>query len=172
MGCKVSKEWFKVIEIADLLRLSKVSIYNKIKTLDNDVLQPLQRKEKGITYYNYKIIDMIRDNPINTTKEETAADTTSDKYIDIYISELKDEINFLKEQIRNKDDLILRQVKLVENDQILRRDNSPQINQLEEDRSRAVDEKMTTWREEHFSSEIKEIKESPLQRLKRFFKSK
>ena len=167
-----SKEWFKVIEIADLLGLSKVSIYNKIKTLDNDVLQPLQRKEKGITYYNYKIIDMIRDNPINTTKEEAAADTTSNKYIDIYISELKDEIEFLKEQIRNKDDLILRQVKLVENDQILRGNNSTQINQLEENRSRVIDEKMTTWREEHFSSDIEEIKESPLQRLKRFFKSK
>lgn|GEM_PF-3966499 len=107
MGCKVSnesKEWFKVIEIADLLRLSKVIIYNKIKTLDNDVLQPLQSKEKGIAFYNYKIIDMIRDNPINTIKEEVAADTTSDKYIDIYISELKEEIRFLKEQIRAKAD--------------------------------------------------------------------
>lgn len=167
-----SKEWFKVIEIADLLGLSKVSIYNKIKTLDNDVLQPLQRKEKGITYYNYKIIDMIRDNPVITTKEEAAADTASDKYIDIYISELKDEIEFLKEQIRNKDDFILRQVKLIENDQILRGNNPTQTNQLEENRSRVIDEKMTTWREEHFSSDIKEIKESPLQRLKRFFKSK
>jgi len=172
VGCKVSKEWFKVIEIADLLRLSKVSIYNKIKTLDNDVLQPLQRKEKGITYYNYKIIDMIRDNPVNTTKEEMAADTTSDKYIDIYIAELKDEIKFLKEQIHNKDDLILRQAKLAENEQILRGEKQKSIQMLEESRTKEVNEKLTVWREQHYSSDGKEIKENSLQRLKRFFKSK
>ncbi|GAA0780049.1 hypothetical protein GCM10008908_39450 [Clostridium subterminale] len=167
-----SKEWFKVIEIADLLGLSKVSIYNKIKTLDNDVLQPLQRKEKGITYYNYKIIDMIGDNPIDKAKDEVVADIVSDKYIDIYISELKEEIKFLKEQIRSKDDLILKQVKLVENEQILKREEQKAIQMLEESKAKEVDEKLTVWREQHYSSEIKEIKESPLQRLKRFFKSK
>lgn len=167
-----SKEWFKVIEIADLLGLSKVSIYNKIKTLDNDVLQPLQRKEKGITYYSYKIIDMIRDNPVITTKEETATDIISDKYIDIYISELKEEIKFLKEQIHNKDDLISKHIKLVENEQILRGEQQKAIQMIEESRTKEADGKLTVWREKSFSSEGKDIKESPLQRLKRFFKSK
>lgn len=167
-----SKEWFKVIEIAGLLGLSKVSVYNRIKTLGDDVSQPLQRKEKNITYYNYKIIDMIRDNPVMTAKEEATTDIISDKYIDIYISELKEEIKFLKEQIHNKDDLISKHIKLVENEQILRGEQQKAIQMLEESRTKEVDGKLKIWREKSFSLEGKDIKENPLQKLKRLFKNK
>lgn len=174
---KEFKEWFKVIEIADMLGLSKVTIYNKIKTLNSDTLQALQKKDKGITYYNYQIIDMIREtsgqqqeNYVDMPPDEVAAAIASDKYLDLYISELKGEIDYLKEQIITKDELINKQLKLVENEQVLRREERQAAALLEEARAVQADEKITTWREMHTDS--KESKESTLQRLKRFFTSR
>jgi hypothetical protein len=172
---KEFKEWFKVIEIADMLGLSKVTIYNKIKTLNSDTLQSLQKKEKGITYYNYKIVDMIREidgqqqeENADIPPDEIAAAIASDKYLDLYISELKGEIDYLRDQIKNKDDLINKQLKIVENEQVLRREERQTAALLEEARAVQADEKITTWRELHDDS--KESKEGTLQRLKRFFK--
>lgn len=163
---KEVKEWFKVIEIAELLGLSKVSIYNKIKALDNDVLQPLQRKEKGITYFNLKAVDIIRaaftqDNDIAVDADEVAPEETEDinggnEYIGLYISELKSEIEFLKEQIKNKDDLINKHVKLVENEQVLRREEQRAAALLEEARIKEIDNKISEWRKEHFKEPAQE----------------
>lgn len=171
--CK-DKEWYRVIEIADLLSLSKVSIYNKIKTIESETLQPLQRKEKGITYYHAKLIDILRDTSSQQTntqedisQEEAAADIVNDNYADLYISELKSEIEFLKEQIRNKDGLLEKHVKLIENEQVLRREEQRAIIMLEEARAKEVDEKITSWRKEHFTEQKNEDGF-----LKRLFKRK
>lgn len=156
MGCKVSKEfkeWFKVIEIADLLGLSKVSVYNKIKTLNSDTLQSLQKKEKGITYYNFKIIDMLRsesgsqDNKSesdNPDQDEASADIDDNNYKELYISHLEKEIEYLRqqqnEQLQEKDNQIkdlnnrLEEAhELTKNMQVLQLKQQPQdLLQLEE----------------------------------------
>ena len=164
---KENKEWFKVIEIADMLGFSKVTIYNKIKEIKEETLQPLRKKEKGITYYNYKLIDILRNENLSDdsfvdikseemVQDEMTATVINDKYIDLYISELKSEIEFLKNQILIKDELIIKQLKLIENEQILRREDQKGISLLEEQRIKNIDEKMTTWREVHFKEESKE----------------
>lgn len=184
MGKEV-KEWFKVIEIAEMLGFSKVSVYNKIKTINSDTLQGLQKKEKGITYYNQKAFDIIRDSfkqndyeaaeVIEDESENTRVDIEDNKYLEKYILKLESDIEYYKEELRKnkedikeKDNLIKNElnkgnelfqehiklskehVKLLENEQILRRDNIKEINLLEEERAKAIDEKMNTWREEHY----------------------
>lgn len=185
MGKEV-KEWFKVIEIAEILGFSKVSVYNKIKAINSDTLQGLQKKEKGITYYNQKAVDIIRDSfkqndyevaEIIEDEKGSIGERISDyKYLEKYILKLESDIEYYKEELRKnkedikeKDNLIKNElnksnelfqehiklskehVKLLENEQILRRDNMKEINLLEEERSKAIDEKMNTWREEHYS---------------------
>lgn len=118
MGCNVSnenkenKEWFKVIEIADMIDVSKVSVYNKIKTLNSDVLQGLQKKEKGITYFHLKAVGIIKElfNPDSTQTSDIDQDEISaeenisdNEFVGLYISELKGEVESLKDQMQTKD---------------------------------------------------------------------
>lgn len=170
---KEIKQWFKVVEIADMVGYSKVSVYNKIKTFNSDILKDLQKKEKGITYFNLEAVEIIRaafnqDNfsNVDIDHEETAEDNTpNNEYINLYITELQNEIEFLKGQIHTKDDLINKHVKLVENEQVLRREEQQAISLLEEARSREIDEKLMTWRNEHFSKDIKENKKGLFKKL-------
>lgn len=174
------KEWHKVIEIAEMLGFSKVTVYNKIKTINSDTLQGLQKKEKGITYYNQKAVDIIRDSfkqndyeaaEISEDEKESIKENISDnKYLEKYISELENEVKFLKEQIKVKDDLIVNHVKLIENEQVLRREDQQAMKLLEDDRAKAIDEKMDTWRKEHYTEPTEPKNEDGF--LKRIFKKK
>lgn len=175
MGKEI-KEWFKVVEIAEMVGLSKVSVYNKIKTIDEDILQSLKKKEKGVIYYNIKAVEIIvnsfnQNEPTPSESEykfENVEDNKKDdKYREKYILELENEIKYLKEQISIKDELIINHVKLIENEQVLRKQDQQAITLLEEDRARAINEKMTTWREEHYSEPKNEDGF-----LKRIFKKK
>lgn len=169
---KECKEWFKVIEIADLLGFSKVSVYNKIKTLNSDILQGLQRRDKGIIYYHSKAVDIIKaafnqDNDITVDidqeeQQEQHEQHETVNYKDLYISRLENEIEYLRGQLDNH-------VKLLENEQVLRRE----VALLDEARSKEVDDKITTWREQHFKEESKESKEESkgiIYSIKRLFK--
>lgn len=132
---KEFKEWFKVIEIADLLGLSKVSVYNKLKTLNSKTLQSLQRKEKGVMYYNYKIIDMLKDNsslsspPVDGVQETAAEQADTSKGLDYqgeYIKSLKDDIVFLRSQVKNLSDRLAAEQELHRNTQVLFKQQLPQ----------------------------------------------
>ncbi len=166
---KEVKEWFKVSEMAKMMGLSKVSVYNKIKTIDANILQSLWKKEKGITYYNKKAFDIIRNdfNQNNYAPSEDQDETERiednrnyNEYREKYISELENEIKYLKEQIAIKDDLIVEHVKLIENEQVLRKQDQQAITLLEEDRAKAINNKMAEWRDEHFKEECEENKKS------------
>lgn len=174
---KEVKEWFKVSEIAKVVGVSKVSVYNKIKTIDANILQSLWKREKGIIYYNIKAVDIIinafNQNEYvpseNQEETENIEDNKNDnEYREKYISELENEIKYLKEQITIKDDLIINHVKLIENEQVLRKQDQQAITLLEEDRAKAINDKMAEWREEHFKEECKENKK-PFNIIKRLF---
>ncbi|MBN2619439.1 MAG: hypothetical protein JXR64_14110 [Spirochaetales bacterium] len=176
MGKEV-KEWFKVSEIAKVVGVSKVSVYNKIKTIDANILQSLWKREKGIIYYNIKAVDVIinafNQNEYvpseNQDETENGEDNKDDnEYREKYISELENEIKYLKEQIAIKDDLIVEHVKLIENEQVLRKQDQQAITLLEEDRAKAINDKMVEWREEHFKEECEENKK-PFNIIKRIF---
>lgn len=152
---KEIKEWLKVIEIADMIGVSKVSVYNKIKTLNSDILQGLQKKEKGITYFHLKAVNIISElfNPDNTQPVDdeisTEEDIPDNEYVGLYISELKGELKSLKEQMQTKDIQIseanerLKQAhKLIENNQILLKDKPKQDIFLLEEHFQDLDTKL------------------------------
>lgn len=115
---KEFKEWFKVSELAILLDLSKVSIYNKIKLVDDATLQPLRKVEKGITYYHFKILDILQPKE----EHEEPKQEMDNKYIDDYVRSLQEQVEHLKEQIAVKDEQIATRDRQMENMQVLLKD--------------------------------------------------
>lgn len=155
MGAYNVKEWFNISEIANIIGCSRPTIYKKIDTLDTELLHSLQKRVKNITYYHYKLIELIEASfneeeiPVKDNSKDEVAVTKiieSVDYKDEYIQELKSQIDFLKEQLtgmkeelRIKDEFISKysnllehQQKLVENEQILRREEPKIVLQLEE----------------------------------------
>ena len=113
------KTWFKVSELAKILGLSKVSVYNRLKQINSETLQPLQKVDNGIQYYDIKILNLLQPKEQEqVSHEEPLGDEKKDNqnnYINDYINSLQEQIAFLKEQLQTKD-------RLLENMQVLLRD--------------------------------------------------
>ena len=118
---------YTILEVSEKINLSKVSIYKKLKS---DELKVHITKKKGVSYIDEEGFNLIRDSlktektkESNTTsKQETAADSDT-------INLKLDYINYLKQQIKTKDQLILKisdllekALKLNENNQVLLKD--------------------------------------------------
>jgi hypothetical protein len=118
-------EWLKVSEIANLMGLSRVSVYNRVKLINSKTLQPLQKVDKGITYYNIKVLDLLQ--PKEQNEQEKEQPKSRGNHTEDYINSLLDQIEFLKEQLTTKD-------RLLENMQILLKDKQPEVKLLEEEK--------------------------------------
>ncbi|MBU3182887.1 hypothetical protein [Clostridium psychrophilum] len=147
---KDSKQWLKVIEIASLIGLSKVTVYKKLKAIDSKVLRPLLKIEQGIQYYDIKILDLLQpeqhcdsvnDNTynlhsINSTSiplnDYVAMDSENINLKTDYISTLKDQLNKKDIQIQDLNKRLSQEQELHQNTQILFKQQQPkQILQLE-----------------------------------------
>lgn len=126
------KTWFKVSELAKILGLSKVSIYNRLKQINSETLQPLQKVDNGIQYYDIKILNLLQPKEQEQVgHEEPQGDQGKDdqnNYIKDYIKSLQEQIDFLKEQLQTKD-------RLLENMQVLLKDRPLE---LEEPKKRGL----------------------------------
>ena len=136
MECKVSeeiKDWFKVIEIAEMLNLSKVSVYNKIKTINSDILQGLQRKEKGITYFHVKAVNIIKAefNQEQDTNTETATTTEDYNIKDDFINTLKNQLKDQSAIIHELNERLRQEQELNKNNQVLQLRQPQDIKALE-----------------------------------------
>lgn len=127
---KEIKEWFKVSEIANLMGLSRVSVYNRVKLIDSKTLQPLQKVDRNITYYNIKILDLLQ--PKEQNEQEKEQPKSQGNHTEDYINSLLDQITFFKQQIEAKDKHITELIKLNENNQVLLKDKQPEVKLLEE----------------------------------------
>jgi hypothetical protein len=148
---KQCKEWLNISEIANLLNCSRPTIYKKIYTIDTDILQPLQHKEKGITYYNYKIIDILKDdsklNDPPVENNQAAADKID--YKDEYIESLKSDIEFLRSQVKELNIRLAVEQELHQNTQVLFKQQIPQdVKQLEA-HFKEIDGFIDTWQQDH-----------------------
>jgi len=130
------KEWFNISEIANILGCSRPTVYKKINTIDKSILHTLQKRKKNITYYTYTLIDMFKDkinnSPEDIDQKELATDIVNDKYIDIYVSELKSEIDFLKDHVQELSERLKQEQDLNKNNQVLQLRQPQDIKQLEE----------------------------------------
>ena len=127
------KEWFKVIEIAEMLNLSKVSVYNKIKTINSNTLQGLQKKEKGITYFHVKAVNIIKAefNQEQDTNAETETITEDYNIKDDFINTLKDQLKDQSVIIHELNERLRQEQELNKNNQVLQLRQPQDIKALE-----------------------------------------
>lgn len=154
---KQCKEWLNMSEIANLINCSRPTAYKRIYTIDTDILQPLQHKEKGITYYNYKIIDILKNNetlnPSPVENNQAAADKMN--YRDEYIESLRADISFLRNQVKELNNRLAVEQELHQNTQVLFKQQIPQdVKQLEA-HFKEIDGFIDTWQQDHHQEQEK-----------------
>ncbi len=134
---------YTVEEVSKQLKVSKVTIYSKLKKFNNLVV--LKQGKKYITDDLFKLIqDDLKvknaDNNINLN-DEIATDTED------LINLNKDLVNTLMEQLREKDRQISELHKLIENNQVLLRQEK-EVNQIQlEEHIRELDIKLNDVKE-------------------------
>lgn len=150
---------YTVAELSDMLGFSKVTIYNKINSLKTD-LKPYIKHKKGVTYIDdkgvliikrdlglnqdestlnsnddFKVEDPVNDEDLKGFKELNILVKTLKKEVktgqDDYTNSLLDQIELLKSELNKKDDQINNTLRLLENSQILLRENKEKIVMLE-----------------------------------------
>lgn len=169
---------YTVAKVSELVNLSKASIYNKLKLKE---FESYITKKQGITYISeegFKLIqsDLNYYKANNTVNEEVA--TESD-----FINTLKENINYLKDQAKQKDLQFNNQLKekdrqlenyserlkqahkLIENNQILLKEKPKQEILLLEEHFQDLDNKFMDIRQD-----MLERKEPQKGFLKRIFK--
>lgn len=98
MGKEV-KRWFKVSELSKLIGLSRVSVYKRLKQINIETLQSLQKVDKGIQYYDIKILDLLQSQEQAATSQEEPHEENDQKqgnYIDDYIKSLQEQEKFFQ----------------------------------------------------------------------------
>ena len=148
-----------VAQISEELGFSKVTIYNKLNSLKGDLKGCIQQK-KGITYINSKGLSIIKqslglkvdedtlinDDDIKAASIDNSEDLKQFKDIDYlietikktletsqenYINSLLSQIEHLQLELNKKDEQLNNTLRLLENSQILIRDNKEKILELE-----------------------------------------
>lgn len=152
---------YKVIEVAEKLGVSKVTIYKKVNSLKQEI-KPYIYKKKGITYIDDTGIEMIKNSLdvnqcvskvksevkteeiYNSCKQEKSMDVNRltgeiDGLQNDYINALKEQIDYLKNEldIKNnqltvKDHQLNNKDELIRNFQILLKEDKDRILLLEE----------------------------------------
>ena len=152
---------YSVAKVSELVNLSKASIYNKLKLKE---FESYITKKQGITYISEDGLKLIQSD-LNyykgneTANEEVATDTD-------FINTLKENINYLKEQAKQKDLQFSNQLKekdrqlenyskhlnqahkLIENNQILLKEKPKQELLLLEEHFQDLDNKFMGIRQD------------------------
>jgi len=126
---------YTISEVSELIKLSKVSIYKKLKLKE---MQEHITKKQGITYINDIGLTLIKDRLKDIKKEEPQKDTAeTEKAQDTVLEDdvltiNRELIKALLEQLKEKDNQIHELHRLVENGQVLLKDKPQDIKLLEE----------------------------------------
>jgi len=124
---------YSVSEISELINLSKVSIYKKLKLKE---IEPYIVKIQGITYVDTIGFNLLKESLKLNEEVETGLNILKDDYIET-----------LKEQLNKKDNQIAELHKLIENNQILLKQEK-EVNQFQlEEHLKDFDLKITDIRE-------------------------
>jgi hypothetical protein len=150
---------YSVSEISELINLSKVSIYKKLKLKE---IEPYIVKIQGITYVDTIGFNLLKESlklneevKTGLNNEYVEAEISMDKdylklneEVETGLNILKDDyIETLKEQLNKKDNQIAELHKLIENNQILLKQEK-EVNQFQlEEHLKDFDLKITDIRE-------------------------
>lgn len=94
---------YKVIDVAKMLGVSKVTIYKKISSLKKE-LKPYIKKVKNVTYLEDEAVELIKNNLNNQT-------VASGRIINDEIDLLHKHIDKLKSEQKQYEDALINQVK-------------------------------------------------------------
>lgn len=187
------KEWLNISELADLLECSRPTVYKKIDTIDTVVLHTLQKRVKNVTYYNYKLIDILKeetskpqDNSIDIkskdcenrqiaseNQDESAIDIISDNYRNRYISHLEKQIEYLKQQQNESSENLNEQLREKDrqikdlNDRLTEAHELTKNMQVLQLRQQPQDVKALEEHFKEFDNKLAEIREDMQQRKKK-----
>lgn len=145
----MEEKLYSIADIAEELQLSKAYIYRKVNEYTKE-LKPYIKKVKNVTFLSFDGFTLLREK-LNGKKENNEPQQQ-------LIEALKEEIEFLREQLRN-------QTEIVKREQQLRMTESQNLLILEQ-HIRETDEKISLWREES----LQKNKDNKVGFFNRFFK--
>lgn len=145
---------YKVIEVANMLNVSKVTIYKKMNQLKKE-LRPYVKKKKNITYIETEGIELIKssltqfiddshpavseltlkkleEEKLSLEKNLDDKDSEIERIASNHIIELESQLEYLAQQIVLKKDVIKRKKETVEVFKLLTRKNKLSIDFIEE----------------------------------------
>lgn len=156
--------FYTIAQISDLIGLSKVSIYKKLKLKE---LKEHISKKFGITYVDEVGFNLIKYGLKNDFKEKEANSTLNNEVV-LNTEELsfnKEVFKLLKEQLNEKNIQIHELHKLIENNQVLLKEKPQQDALLLEEHFQDLDTKLMDIRDQ-----MEEHREPQKGFLKRLFK--
>lgn len=120
--------YYKVVEVAELLGVSKVTIYDKLKSLKKE-LRPFVKVTQNKTFIADEGVELIKSSlKVNqvVSKDEEELNNNLTVQENEYVLSLINQIEFLRQQIdtkddqlRSKDELLVARDELLKNFQIL-----------------------------------------------------
>ena len=147
---------YTVAEVAEIINLSRVSVYNKLK---QDALKPFIDKKQGVTYISEEGLKLIKDglttsvNNFNEEEQEQQENIEDEPFKEDltltldYVNYLKAENERLWAELQEKNNQINNLSRLVENGQVLLKDKPQQDVGLLQERCDQTDEKITQAKE-------------------------
>ncbi len=129
---------YTITEISELINLSKVSVYKRLKLKE---MEPFITIKNKTTYVNDEGLTFIKTTLSNVNRK---VNISTDEAIsqDDYLSLKKEYINQLKQQITEKDIQISKLLELNKNNQILLKENPQQNILLLEEHFQDLDTKL------------------------------
>lgn len=136
---------YTITEAAKQLQVSRVTVYKKIESIKD--LKSHVKIKNNIKYIDDTGLDIIKlsmannsDSKVDTEEEIDEAvkqsnETYSEQFTDLqdkYINSLQSQIEYLKNELEVKNKLISDQARMIENSQVLLRDNQQKILMLED----------------------------------------
>jgi GTPase involved in cell partitioning and DNA repair len=141
--------YYKVAEVAEMLKVSKVTIYEKLKTFKKE-LKPYLKLKGNATYIEVQGVDIIKS---SLGLKEDLREVKSSLKVDLqevavcientYIESLKSEVNYLRQQLDTKDDQLKSKDDLLRNFQVLLKQEQDARLLLEE---KSVEQQKNFWK--------------------------
>ncbi len=126
---------FNVSEIAEKIGKTKNSVYKKTNKLKVE-LKPHKKKLNGVVYYDEKGFEIIKNSygetVVETINGETEQQITTDKYIELLLSEKERQIIQLTKQLEDKNNALIKALDIADRTQHLLAIEKQHVLQLQE----------------------------------------
>lgn len=126
---------FNVSKIAEKIGKTKNSVYKKTNKLKVE-LKPHKKKLNGVVYYDEKGFEIIKNSygetVVETINGETEQQITTDKYIELLLSEKERQIIQLTKQLEDKNNALIKALDIADRTQHLLAIEKQHVLQLQE----------------------------------------